>query len=296
MSALQKKPTASRKPATQPLPGKSAPAAAIKPPVAPSTTVASTSAHRAPPAPPRAAAPPPPPPPPEPEVEMYKAKYAFEGQEGEMSLKKDDLVEVVEKEDNGWWLVKKDGIEGWAPNNYLELVPPKPKAQAPPPPPPPPPPGPSVHQPAAASAGASIPAAPKPPVAKVVAKSLAADASAKPVSVFPGMGPANGSATPWKKSVVSTATNGSSHEVTPTSSRPTSSLGHKPPPPPVASKPKPTPPPVGGKPGAPKVGGKPPVPNASRPPVVPAAPRSGAVAKPAAVAGQLDLAAVVSRL
>ena len=57
-------------------------------------------------------------------------------------MKKDDIVELVEKDNNGWWLVKKDGAEGWAPNNYLELVPPKPKAAAaaPPPPPPPPPP------------------------------------------------------------------------------------------------------------------------------------------------------------
>ena len=51
-----------------------------------------------------------------------------------MSLKKDDIVELVEKDNNGWWLVKKDGVEAWAPNNYLELVPPKPKAAAPPPP------------------------------------------------------------------------------------------------------------------------------------------------------------------
>ena len=83
--------------------------------------------------------PPPPPPPEEPDVEQYKAKFAFEGQPGEMTLKKDDIVELVEKTDNGWWLVKMNGSEGWAPNNYLELVPPKPKARpaaAPPPPPP----------------------------------------------------------------------------------------------------------------------------------------------------------------
>ena len=53
-----------------------------------------------------------------------------------MSLKKDEVVELVEKDDNGWWLVKKNGVEGWAPNNYLELVPkasPAPPAPAPPP-------------------------------------------------------------------------------------------------------------------------------------------------------------------
>ena len=52
-------------------------------------------------------APPPPPPPPppaaahEPDVELYRARYDFSGQEGELSLSKDDLVEVKEKDDNG---------------------------------------------------------------------------------------------------------------------------------------------------------------------------------------------------
>ena len=32
---------------------------------------------------------------------MYHAKFDFEGQAGEMSLKKDDTVELVEKDDNG---------------------------------------------------------------------------------------------------------------------------------------------------------------------------------------------------
>ncbi|KAG8905402.1 class II myosin, partial [Tulasnella sp. 403] len=58
-----------------------------------------------------AAAPPPPPPPPpppaaipesepEPEVPLYKALYPFEGQPGEMSLAKDDAVELLEKDEN----------------------------------------------------------------------------------------------------------------------------------------------------------------------------------------------------
>jgi myosin I len=32
---------------------------------------------------------------------MYKALYNFEGQQGELSLKKDELVELVEKDDYG---------------------------------------------------------------------------------------------------------------------------------------------------------------------------------------------------
>ncbi|KAG8935657.1 class II myosin [Tulasnella sp. 418] len=91
-------------------------------------------------------APPPPPPPireptPEPQNPTYKVLYEFVGQEGEMSLAKDDVVELVQKEENGWWLVRLGSQEGWAPSNYLELVPPKPKLPPPPPlsrrPPPP---------------------------------------------------------------------------------------------------------------------------------------------------------------
>lgn len=32
---------------------------------------------------------------------MYKALFAFSGQDGEMALAADDLVELVEKDDNG---------------------------------------------------------------------------------------------------------------------------------------------------------------------------------------------------
>lgn len=206
-----------------------------------------------------------------------------------MSLKKDDLVELVEKDDNGWWLVKKGNAEGWAPNNYLELVPPKPKPaahHAPPPPPPPPP--------APGGGGRAVPAAPPAPAAsagRIVPKSIGADPMAKPVSVFPGMAAANGSAAPWKKTAP-TGTNGSS----PATTRPSSSLAGKPPPPPVANKPKPAPPPKPGAPKPPAMGGKPPIPSAPRPPAAPAAPRpGGGAARPAAApGGQLDLAAAVS--
>ncbi|PPQ63834.1 hypothetical protein CVT24_009784 [Panaeolus cyanescens] len=276
----EKRPGASKpRPAAQPLPGASSRPVPTKPTVntAPSTTpatvttapVAATKA-RVPPAPPRAAAPPPPPPPPsKPEVPRYRAKFAFEGQEGEMSLKKDEIVELVEKDDNGWWLVKKDGVEAWAPNNYLELVQPEPTA--PPAPPPPPRKVPPVSKPAIT------------PTASV------ANPSAKPVSVFPGMAAGNGSATPWKKTASDT------NDSSPANSRPSSSLASKPPPP-VATKPKP--PVVGAKPSAPappKIGGaKPPIPSAPRP--TPAAPaRPGGVAKPAMAAGQLDLAAALAK-
>jgi myosin-1 len=42
-----------------------------------------------------------PPPPPAPSKPMYKAKYPFEGQTGELSLAKDEVVELIQKDDNG---------------------------------------------------------------------------------------------------------------------------------------------------------------------------------------------------
>ena len=166
-----------------------------------------------------------------------------------MSLKKDDVVELVEKDDNGWWLVRMNGIEGWAPNNYLELVP---------------------------QSAPAPPAAPprKAPLPKVDITPSAASATPKPASVFPGMAPGNGSATPWKMTPSNSDAN----------SRP-NSLASKVPPP-VAVKPKP---PVGAKPGKPSVGKH----------TIPAAPRptpsnvKSSVSKPS-VPGQVDLAAAVS--
>ncbi|KAJ3929553.1 MAG: myosin-1 [Lentinula lateritia] len=273
------KPASKPKPVAQKLPGQTTISAAqsIMPKPAPAST---NGVARTAPAPSRASVPPPPPPPPvHPAAELFKAKYAFNGEEGEMSLKKDDIVEVISKEgDNGWWLVKKDGVEGWAPINYLEPVPPAAPPAAPKPPP---------HRTKAAPAA---PVAAKPPVAtaKTFAHSLTANASAKPVSVFPGMVPANGSTAPWKKTSAITP------DDSPASSRPSSVIGHKPPPPSVASKPKPPAPPVGVKP-SPNVPGKPPIPSAPRPSVG-GAPKTAINSKPpAALGGQMDLAAALAK-
>ncbi|KIM32324.1 hypothetical protein M408DRAFT_14711 [Serendipita vermifera MAFF 305830] len=131
------KPVSKPKPAAQALPGQSKPAATAKYTPAPASTSYSAPAQSsysapAPPPPPRAG---PAAPPAAPQKPMYKAKFAFQGQEGELTLAKDDEVELVQKDDNGWWLVKRGNEEGWAPYNYLELVPPKPVAAPPPPPP-----------------------------------------------------------------------------------------------------------------------------------------------------------------
>jgi len=204
---------------------------------------------------------------------MYKAKYAFEGQEGEISLQKDDVVELLQKDDNGWWLVSRDREEGWAPYNYLELVPPKAAPVAIPPPPP-------RTRPMTT-----------PNVTPVAVAT--ADAPSKPAPVFPGMGSAaNGSATPWQKSPAPTQPGSGSVETVKASMKTGGKV-----PPPVATKPKP--PPVSAKPVKPSIGGakpgsgKPPVPAAVKPPPV-ASNKLGTIARPAMVGGQLDLAAAVS--
>lgn len=279
------KPTA--RPAARQLPGQTAkPPAFLQGASSSTTPVPATSTVRKGPAPPsRTPAPPPPPPPTEPDIPLYRAKFAFAGQEGEMSLQKDDTVEVIEKDNNGWWLVKKDGVEGWAPSNYLELVPPKPKAAPAPPPPP------AARRPPPAPANTTN-SGPIHVPTKIQAKPVVANASASPVAVFPGIASGNGSATPWKKTP--TPSSGASTDSSPAGSRPSSSQVTKQPPP-VAAKPKPVPPPVGAKPGAPKIPGKPPVPTAPRP-IANTASRPAAASKPAPTAvGQLDLSAAVSK-
>ncbi|KAF8634884.1 hypothetical protein AX15_000638 [Amanita polypyramis BW_CC] len=241
------------KPASRPPPGQSASAAAATP-IVKSTPPSSGGSRAPPPAPPRTV-PAPPPAPAQPKVPVYKAKYAFEGQEGELSLKKDDILELVKKEDNGWWLMRKDGVEGWAPENYLELIPTKTEPAVPPPPP--------------------RAAVPKPPVAPVVT-----NASTKPVAVFPGAA-SNGASSgpPWKRN------NAAAESVANSASKPVPPVGSKPKPPAVAAKPG-----IGGaKPPA-----KPPVPATARLSAA-SMPKPGSVSKPAAPAGQLDLAAALAK-
>lgn len=214
-----------------------------------------------------------------------------------MSLTANDLVELVEKDDNGqprsdglshikltpstlpgWWLVKKSGREGWAPSNYLELVPPKPKAA------PKPPPIAARRLPPATPAAAASTPAPKPkPTPVVHATSVVADASARPFAVFPGIAAGDGGSTPWKKSAAPGAPSAGA------APKPTPALAPKPgPKPPVAVKPGAPKPPIGSKPPAPGPrpanGGVPPAP--PRPPVAGGS-KSGGV-------GQMDLAAAVS--
>ncbi|KAI8369799.1 P-loop containing nucleoside triphosphate hydrolase protein [Choanephora cucurbitarum] len=129
------KPTTNRAP-----PRKSNPVRNTTRPI-PSSTPSST-VNRSVPAPPSSSSSPPPPPPPPasaPTLPQYKAIYPFQSQQaGEIAFEKDDILEIVEKDDNGWWLARKNGVEGWVPHNYLEeyVPPPPPAARSTPPPPP----------------------------------------------------------------------------------------------------------------------------------------------------------------
>ena len=83
-------------------------------------------------------APPPPPPgrPAAPPKDTYRALYDFSGQSAnELTLQKNEIIEIIQQEGNGWWLGKKlDGsAQGWTPSAYLVKEAPKP---APPPAPP----------------------------------------------------------------------------------------------------------------------------------------------------------------
>ncbi|CUA68257.1 Myosin-1 [Rhizoctonia solani] len=313
------------KPAAQPLPGQS-------------STPAAAASRNIPAPPTRSVAPPPPPPPAaEPEVPTVKVLYDFAGQPGEMSLAKGEILELVEKDKDGWTLVKKNGTEGWAPSDYLQIVPPKPKpAPAAPPPPrravPPPAPTPAAPTPAPAPAVAPKPAVGvKPPI---IPKSVAADAGAKPVSVFPGMGGGSGP-TPWKKPAAASETPRPSSggaapppppppPPAPAAARPIPAAPAPPtapprptpggaaravPPPPAAGRPIPPkppalgskPPPIAPKPGgiggAPKPpGAKPPVPTARPAPAASVGGGGGSGIKPpAAPPGQMDLATMLAR-
>ncbi|KAH7408224.1 P-loop containing nucleoside triphosphate hydrolase protein [Phaeosphaeria sp. MPI-PUGE-AT-0046c] len=112
-------------------------------------------------------APPPPPPappaaPPAPKEPTYKALYDFAGQSaGELSVRKDEIILVTQKENNGWWLASRldKSASGWAPSAYLEEVQHKP---APPPPPPAPPARPANGKPKPPAPPAKRPAGRKP--------------------------------------------------------------------------------------------------------------------------------------
>ncbi|TPX17959.1 uncharacterized protein E0L32_011960 [Thyridium curvatum] len=112
------------------------PAAAVQPAAAAAATTVLPSHARQPSA---SRAPPPPPPmaPAQPPKIMAKVLYDFAGQrENEMSIHAGDLIEIVQKENNGWWLAKSGRQQAWVPAAYVEEQAPAPAPRPAPPPPP----------------------------------------------------------------------------------------------------------------------------------------------------------------
>ncbi|EXJ56809.1 myosin-1 [Cladophialophora yegresii CBS 114405] len=148
----------------------------------------------------RAAPPPPPPPPPAaapaavPSKPQAKVKYDFNSPNAnELSIKAGEVIEILQKENNGWWLCKnpRTDAQGWTPSAYVEEIE---QARAPPPPPPPaaaPPravPTPSV----VVNGGHAKPAAP--PVAARAKATPPAPPAKRPVARKPDASPARDSA------------------------------------------------------------------------------------------------------
>lgn len=54
---------------------------------------------------------------------LYRAMYAYIAQEdGEATFKEGDLVEVLQRSSNGWYLLSTESGLGWGPSNFLQTV------------------------------------------------------------------------------------------------------------------------------------------------------------------------------
>ena len=53
---------------------------------------------------------------------VYKVTYDYEATDDtQLSLVKGETIDIVEEgEENGWWLGKIGGVEGWVPSAFLE--------------------------------------------------------------------------------------------------------------------------------------------------------------------------------
>ncbi|KAH8682315.1 P-loop containing nucleoside triphosphate hydrolase protein [Xylariales sp. PMI_506] len=145
--------TAKRGPSAVPTPQMASTPAAAVTTTLPSHTrgQGSTASARVPP-------PPPPTAPPAKAKMQAKVLYDFAGEkENELSIRAGEIIEIVQKENNGWWLAKKSDSQAWIPAAYVEEV----KAPAPAPAPRPPPPPAPAHNGVAAARGKPTP--PQPP-------------------------------------------------------------------------------------------------------------------------------------
>jgi myosin-1 len=164
-----------------------------------------------PPPPPPPAQQKPPSPPPPPANPTFRADYDFITEDaGELPFKTGDTLEILQKDDNGWWLAKKDGQQGWVPSNYLKEIKVAPKTNpALPARRKPPPAAPQEKKKEPPQEFAAEEAAEEKEPAKKSRFSISAATnknyndssnSSAPVPVFPGMAPVNSASgvPPWK--------------------------------------------------------------------------------------------------
>ncbi|KAJ5124850.1 Myosin tail 2 [Penicillium bovifimosum] len=139
------------------------PVAAVAAAAAVHTRTESTSSVRAPPPPPPAA------PPAAAQKPTAKVKYDFSSDRAnELSIRTGEIVQIVSKDGNGWWLCMNTttSVQGWTPEAYLEELAVAPTPKPAPPPPPAAPratPSPIPNGAGAAAAAKTKPAPPAPP-------------------------------------------------------------------------------------------------------------------------------------
>ena len=54
---------------------------------------------------------------------LYRAMHTYISQDdGEVTFNEGDEVEVIQKSENGWWLVRTSEELGWGPSNFLQSL------------------------------------------------------------------------------------------------------------------------------------------------------------------------------
>ena len=57
------------------------------------------------------------------QITRYQAMYPYISQEkNEITINEGDIVEVIKRSSNGWWLLVSNSQLGWGPSNYLQPV------------------------------------------------------------------------------------------------------------------------------------------------------------------------------
>ncbi|KAL3478944.1 P-loop containing nucleoside triphosphate hydrolase protein [Aspergillus californicus] len=146
-SKLASRPAPERRPIPQAMPQPAMPQPAVQPTPQPAVrpvhqpVAGIVASHSRNPSAASARAPPPPPPPPAAAQGPKKAKALYDfnsDNNGMLSIRAGEIVQIVSKEGNGWWLCMnlQDSSQGWTPEAYLEeQVAPAPRPTPPPPPP-----------------------------------------------------------------------------------------------------------------------------------------------------------------